>query len=67
MKKLKSTKIQKTVMNVMTENMDQVIKNLTANNNVLEIKYEPEYSYTLCRNRVTTEKIGYKVVVKYKE
>lgn len=67
MKKIKSTKIKKTTMSVLTDSMQTVITNLQNDNNVLEIKYVPEYSYTLCKGKVSKETIGYKLVVKYKE
>ena len=67
MKKIKESKIKKTVMNVMTSNIWTVLQELQNNSNVLEVKYEPEYSYTLCRKKITKEAIGYKLVVKYKE
>ena len=67
MKKIKESKIKKTTMNVLKENVWNVLQELQNNGNVLEVCYEPEYSYTLCRGKITKEAIGYKLVVKYKE
>lgn len=67
MKKLKSTKIKKTTMSVLIDSMQTVITALQNDSNVLEIKYEPEYSYTLYKGKVSKETLGYKLVVKYKE
>jgi hypothetical protein len=54
-------------MSVLTDSMQTVITALQNDSNVLEIKYEPEYSYTLYKGKVSKETLGYKLVVKYKE
>jgi len=65
-KKIKDSK-KKATLSVLAENMNNVVQNLYNNKNVLEIKYEPEYSYTLCRGKVSRETIGYKVKIVYTE